>query len=236
MVLGVVMMSAMLPTMIGLNEATQGTRQQEEDRQNSERKQRSHLVATCSLSQGTPELRQQVQNAKAYVGLDGKVSSVMQEDSHRRSSISPQLYLTKQPASSMVPFNGGFYTHPDFAPNNTAGLVTISGEETPTLRWVFLDDDTHEMRWGSRPDSQGHVCGPFDWSKDRQYVTLDGWEGWLAVRLPQDLVRDQVDDELGIRDGSEVWRLYFDQNDDGADLPPGAQGLEIRLKRVMAES
>lgn len=136
----------------------------------------------------------------------------------------------------MVPFNGGFYTHPNFTPNNTAGMVTVSGEETPTLRWVFLDVHTHEMRWGGRPESEGHACGPFDWTKDRQYVTLDGWEGWLAVRLPQDAAHDQVDDELGISDGREVWRLYFDLNDDGADLPPGAQGLEIRLKRVMAES
>jgi hypothetical protein len=74
MVLGVVMMAAMLPTMIGLNEATQGTRDQEENRRTTERKQRCHLVATCSHTQGTPELRQQVQNAKVYVGLDGKVS------------------------------------------------------------------------------------------------------------------------------------------------------------------
>ncbi|KAJ5584282.1 uncharacterized protein N7459_004082 [Penicillium hispanicum] len=218
MVLGVVMMSAMLPTMIGLNEATQGSREQEENRRNTARKQRSHLVATCSLNQGTSELREQVHNATVQVGLDGK------------------LYITKQPAYTMVPFNGGFYTHPDFAPNNTAGMVTVSGEGTPTLRWVFLDANTHEMRWGGRPDSEGHVCGPFDWSKDEQYVTLEGWEGWLAVRLPQDEIEAQAEHELGIDNGRGVWRLYFDQNDDGADLPPGAQGLEVRLKRVMAES
>lgn len=68
------MMATMLPTMIGLNEATQGTRDQEENRRTTERKQRCYLVATCSLSQGTPEMRQQIQNAKVYVGLDGKVS------------------------------------------------------------------------------------------------------------------------------------------------------------------
>lgn len=74
MVLGVIMMATMLPTMIGLNEATQGSRDQEENRRTTERKQRVHLLATCSLSQGTPELRQQIQNAKVYVGLDGKAS------------------------------------------------------------------------------------------------------------------------------------------------------------------
>lgn len=83
MVLGVVMMSAMLPTMIGLNEATQATRDQEESRRNDSRKQRSQLVATCSLDQGTPEQRQQVHNAPIQVGRDGKVSSVMQREAVR---------------------------------------------------------------------------------------------------------------------------------------------------------
>lgn len=236
MVLGVVMIAAMLPTMIGLNEATQGSRQQEEDRVNDKRKARSHLVATVSLSQGTQEQRQQIHNATVQVGRDGKVSSCSEIRKFDESANVLQLYITKDPASTMVPYNGGFYSHPDFPPNNTSGLVTISGEETPTLRWVFLDVNTHELRWGGRPDSEGHICGPFDWSKDETYMTLDGWEGWLAVRLPEDDTHDETNQELGIDEGREVWRLYFDQNDDGADLPPGAQGVEIRLKRVTAQS
>ncbi|KAJ6096622.1 hypothetical protein N7486_007368 [Penicillium sp. IBT 16267x] len=217
MVIGIAMMAAMLPTMIGLNEATQGSRDQEEARRTTARKQRSHLVATCSITQGTPEMRSQVHNAQVQVGLDGK------------------LYISKHPSATMVPFTGGFYTHPDFPPNNASGIVTISGEEAPTLRWVFLDANTHEMRWGGRPDSPGHVCGPFDWTKDEQYVTLQGWEGWLAVQLPEDELQEQAEKELGIG-GREIWRLYFDQNDDGANLPVGAKGLEIRLKRTTAES
>ncbi|KAJ5388187.1 hypothetical protein N7509_010728 [Penicillium cosmopolitanum] len=213
MVLGVVMMATMLPTMIGLNEATQGSRDQEENRRTTERKQRVHLVATCSLSQGTPELRQQIQNAKVYVGLDGK------------------FYMTKHPSSSMVPFNGGFYQHPDFPPNNTSGMVTISGEETPhTSMGIPRRPNARDaLGWPPR-QSRSRI-----WTKDEQFVTLDGWEGWLAVRLSEDEARDRSDQELGIVDGQELWRLYFDKNDDGADLPPGAQGLEIQLKRVMAE-
>lgn len=147
-----------------------------------------------------------------------------------------QLYITKQPSSTMSLFNGGFYTHPDFPPDNTSGVVTITGEQPPTLRWVFLDSNTHQMRWGGRPDSEGHICGPFDWTKDEQCITLEGWEGWLAVRLPEDHTREQAEADLEIGDGSEIWRLYFDQNDDGADLPPGSEGIEIRLKRATSES
>ncbi|CAG7917120.1 unnamed protein product [Penicillium olsonii] len=218
MVLGIVMMTAMLPTMYGLNESSKATRDQEDSRRSTSRKQRCHLVAMCAITQGTQSQREQVQNARVYVGRDGK------------------LYITKHPSAGMSPFNGGFYTHPDFPPDNTSGVVTITGEQPPTLRWVFLDANTHEMRWGGRPDSEGHVCGPFDWTKDEQFVKLDGWEGWLAIRLPEDQTRDQADTELGVGDGRDVWRLYFDQHDNGADLPLGTQWMEIRLKRVTAES
>ncbi|KAJ5921285.1 hypothetical protein N7466_009611 [Penicillium verhagenii] len=218
MVIGIVMMAAMLPTMIGLNEATQGGRDAEESRRNDARRQRGHLVATCALTQGTPKMRQQVHNAQVQVGLDGK------------------LYITKHPSSTMVLFNGGYHTHPDFPPNNTSGLVTISGEKAPTLRWVFRDAKTHEMRWGGRPDSEGHICGSFDWTADELYLTMEDWEGWLAVRLPEDEAKEHINSELGITDARDIWRLYFDANDNGADIPPGAHGLEIRLKRTAAES
>ncbi|CAG8900208.1 unnamed protein product [Penicillium egyptiacum] len=218
MVLGIVMMTAMVPTIIGLNEASKGTRDQENNRKNTARKQRCHLVAMCEVNKGTQTQREQVHNARVYVGRDGN------------------LYITKQPSSAMSLFNGGFYKHPNFPPDNTSGFVTITGEQTPTLRWVFLDVNTHQMRWGGRPDSEGHTCGPFDWTKDEQCITLDGWEGWLAVRLPVDDMRYQAETDLQISGGREIWRLYFDQNDDGADLPPGSQGVEIRLKRVTAES
>ncbi|KAJ5899731.1 hypothetical protein N7495_004475 [Penicillium taxi] len=217
MVLGVVMIATMLPTMIGLNQATQSTRDQEEDRRANARKTRTHLMATCTLDQGTLEQRKEIHNAHVQVGLDGK------------------LYITKHPSSTMVPFNGGYFTHPEFPPENTAGMVTVSGEETPTLRWVFLDALTHELRWGGRDESAGQICGPYDWTKDELYMTLDGWEGWLAVRLPEDEDQaegDGEDDEIT----NGRWRLYFDQNDNGADLPSGAQVLEIRLKRVLSDS
>lgn len=136
----------------------------------------------------------------------------------------------------MVPFNGGFHAHPAFAPDNSSGMVTVTGENPPTLRWVFLDADTHEIRWGSRLDSEGHVCGPFDWTKDEQRVMLEGWEGWLAVRSPDDEQQEELEAQLDVDDGRGMWRLYFDQHDNGADLPAGAQGLEICLKRVVAES
>lgn len=73
MVLGVVMVAAMLPTMIGLNEATRGARDHEDRRRDKARKQRCNLVAICGPQEGSLKQRQQVHNAKVYLGKDGKV-------------------------------------------------------------------------------------------------------------------------------------------------------------------
>jgi hypothetical protein len=55
----------------------------------------------------------------------------------------------------------------------------------------------------------------------------------MAVRLPGD---EKVAEELGVENVHGLWRLFFDQNDDGADLPEGAEVLEITVKRTVAES
>lgn len=104
------------------------------------------------------------------------------------------------------------------------------------LRWVFVDAQTHECRWGGRQDSEGHLCGPYDSSSDEQRIMLQGWEGWLAVRLRDDEKREQEEQDLGVADGQGIWRLYFDENDDGADLQQDAQALEICLQRIPADS
>lgn len=72
------MMTAMVPTIMGLNEASKGTRDQENSRKNTARKQRCHLVAMCEVNKGTQTQREQVHNARVYVGRDGNVSIVKQ--------------------------------------------------------------------------------------------------------------------------------------------------------------
>lgn len=72
------MMTAMVPTIMGLNEASKGTRDQENSRKNTARKQRCHLVAMCEVNKGTQTQREQVHNARVYVGRDGNVSIVTQ--------------------------------------------------------------------------------------------------------------------------------------------------------------
>lgn len=77
MVFGLITLSAMVPTMIGLNQATQNTRDGEEERRDQARRQRCNLIASCDAREGTLEQRNQVHNAKVYIGSDGKVSTCL---------------------------------------------------------------------------------------------------------------------------------------------------------------
>ncbi|GLA21396.1 hypothetical protein CBS63078_1590 [Aspergillus niger] len=220
MVFSLVMMSTLVPTIIGLNEATKGARDQEESRRAESRSRRCHLIATCEETTGSPTQRQQVHNAKVYLDKDYKI------------------YIVKQPSPSMAPFTGQFYTHPAFGQDNSAGLISMSPEEPPLARWVYLDKDTKQLSYGNRKDSEENVCGPFDWTEDEEYVTLEGNERWLAVRLPDDARKEQEAKDLGLDDDKAVkglWRLYFDRDDNSLDLPEGTETVKIRLKRDPVE-
>lgn len=130
----------------------------------------------------------------------------------------------------MSPFNGHLYSHPSYETNNTAGLISMSGEDKPLARWVFVDSVTNEMRWGGRQDSEGHICGRFDLTVDEQYITLEDSQRWLAVGLPEEY--HHAEDNAAL-----VWGLYFDGSDDGgAGLPIGTQKMTIYLKRDPADS
>jgi hypothetical protein len=41
-----------------------------------------------------------------------------------------------------------------------------------------------QMKWGGKKDREGNLCGSFDWIQDEAWITLQNWEGWLAMELP----------------------------------------------------
>ncbi|GIJ87390.1 hypothetical protein Asppvi_006296 [Aspergillus pseudoviridinutans] len=215
MVLGLALMGAMAPAMINMD---QGSKDPEARRQHAKR-QRGHLLTECYTNEETAEQRDQVHNGRVYLDEDGK------------------LYVTKHATPTMTPFDGHFYTHPDFPPDNKSGLITLSGETPPLARWVFLDAETNEMRFGGKGDTQGHICGPFDLlDVESGYVTLERRQRWLAVKLPEQQAREKEALELGIA-GSEggvggSWTLYFDR--DEYVLPEGTQWVKLRLMHVPA--
>lgn len=42
------------------------------------------------------------------------------------------------------------------------GMVTTIADDPPFLNWVYVDQKTHELKYGVRDDTQDHVVGPFD--------------------------------------------------------------------------
>lgn len=74
MVLGIFLITAMVPTMIGVNEASKDTRDHEERRRASARRQRTHLSVQCMSYDRLPQQGQAINNAQVYLCADRKVS------------------------------------------------------------------------------------------------------------------------------------------------------------------
>ncbi|KAL4865350.1 hypothetical protein BDV12DRAFT_188221 [Aspergillus spectabilis] len=169
------------------------------------RKSRCGLLAVCDTSEGSLHERKKVHNAKVYLGKDRK------------------LYITKHPDPSLNPFNGNFYHHPDFEEKNLSGLIAMSAEDKPLARWIFVDSQTNETRWGGRADSQRAMD---------EYLTLDDMQRWMAIKLPH----ENEDSEVSSDPSGETWRLYFDlSGTEGEDLPHGSQKMKIFVRRIPAE-
>lgn len=84
------------------------------------------------------------------------------------------------------------------------------------LNWIYVDRKTYEVKYGLRVDAQPNITGPFDCTRLDRRMTLQGWEGFVAV-----------EEEPG------AWAVYFDGDDDGLSgkVPNGTRVLEIELWR-----
>jgi len=90
------------------------------------------------------------------------------------------------------------------------GLVSTISDDPPMLNWIYVDKETHEVKYGVRTEAEHHYCGPWDCTEVDRRVTFEGWEGFVAVQEDEDL---------------DEWALYFDREDDGL-RGPGMIGLE----------
>lgn len=94
-------------------------------------------------------------------------------------------------------------------------MSTVS-DDPPQLNWIYVDSNTHEIKYGLRVVSEPHLVGPWDCTRMDKRVTLEGWEGFMVV------------EEM-----SGVWALYFDRNEDGLKdkVSPDRNRLEVVLTR-----
>jgi len=95
--------------------------------------------------------------------------------------------------------------------------VSTVTDVAPILNWIYVDIETHELKYGIRLEAQPNLTGPFDCTRQDRRLTFDGWEGFCAVE-----------------DIPGLWSIYFDVNDNGlrGKVPPGTRVLEIELSRV----
>jgi hypothetical protein len=96
------------------------------------------------------------------------------------------------------------------------GLVSTISDEPPQLNWIYVNSDTYEVKYGTRVVSEPHLIGPWDCTRIDKRLTLESWEGFMAVR-----------------EGPGLWALYFDREDDGLSdkVSPEKRILEVVLTR-----
>ncbi|KAI1813477.1 hypothetical protein GGS20DRAFT_553377 [Poronia punctata] len=111
-------------------------------------------------------------------------------------------------------FNGFYFGYP--CPEEHQGLVSPFAEDPPMLNWIYADKETGLLRHGGRKDSADHVIGPWSWTEDEEYLTLEGERYFVAVEN---------------EDGT--WCVYFDKNGDLDEVMAPRDVVEIELRREL---
>lgn len=69
-------------------------------------------------------------------------------------------------------FTGYYFTYP--SEEKHLGLVSTIADDPPMLNWIYVDKDTRVVHHGGRQATLGHTIGPWYWSDDEQWLTLEG--------------------------------------------------------------
>ena len=110
-------------------------------------------------------------------------------------------------------FCGYYFKYP--GDEGHLGLVSTIADDPPMLNWIYVDAETREMRYGSRKTTVGHVIGPWGWSQDENFLTLEGDHARFVARQQQDT------EEPG-GGARRRWCVYWD--------PENEMEGELRLK------
>lgn len=98
------------------------------------------------------------------------------------------------------------------------GFVSTISDDPPQLNWIYVDKDTYEVKYGLRAVAEQHIVGPWDVTKIDRRVTLEGWEGFIAVKY-----------------GEADWALYFDRDEDGLKYILGPEFKRVSVELVRKE-
>ncbi len=83
------------------------------------------------------------------------------------------------------------------------------------MNWVYIDRDTYEMKFGTRPYAEHNLNGPFDCTREERRLNFGGWEGFVVVKE------------------GNFWALYFDRDSNNlkGKVEAGTVVLEVELLR-----
>lgn len=120
-------------------------------------------------------------------------------------------------------FGGYYFTYP--SEEKHLGLVSTIADDPPMLNWLFVDKDTGAVRHGGRKDTLEHLIGPWGWSDDETWLTLEGKDfGFVAVE----------DEETG------KWCIFLDRDQHNGgerrvtEDEGGGMRIPVKLRRKMA--
>ncbi|OTB01888.1 hypothetical protein M426DRAFT_323112 [Hypoxylon sp. CI-4A] len=187
------------PALLGTQEAIRQS--QSKSKREEHRSRRCNLHVSCVKQ----SIRSRDINGRLVVLKDNKL--------YITTDASPPEDGEATTAGTGYPFSGYYLPYPDKA---YEGLVSTISDDPPMLNWIYVDKDTYEVKYGVRADAQEHITGPFDCTKQDRRLTLENWEGFVAVE-----------------EFPGIWGLYFDRDDDGlvTKVPMGTRVLEVELTR-----
>ncbi|KAI4731850.1 hypothetical protein E4T49_00319 [Aureobasidium sp. EXF-10728] len=206
MVFGILTAVAACPAIIGTTEAIrQGQRQNARE---EHRGRKSNLTITLPVRNSYSE-----QFDGAMVVLKDNKLYIDTEHSRLGANMAHPFSGYYLP----IPWIGDKWKKAGF--RNGEGMVTTISDDPPFLNWVYLDRNTHEVKYGIRVEAEPHHVGPWDCTPIDRRLTFEGWEGFVIV---------QEDEE------SDLWALYFDRDDDGlrGEGKVGTQGKRMLLAEV----
>jgi hypothetical protein len=95
--------------------------------------------------------------------------------------------------------------------------VSTIADDPPMLNWIYIDGG--EVRHGGRQATLGHTIGPWGWSDDERWLTLDGETGGF----------------IAIEGENRKWSLFLDREwtDSGDDVRWAPVNLRRRMELGM---
>lgn len=184
MVIGLMVLTA-IPSVIGVAEAISSQKQQ-----NAQMKEKIkfNMTATLSVDGGPP--------TEAWIVLLGG----------RMWIDHPQAPLPGHK------FNGYYFKYP--SEQGYQGLVSTISDDPPMLNWMYADKDTGAVMYGARKDTAGHVVGPWGWTEDEKFLTIDE-DDWRFIAV-----------EVEVGAGKKCWEVFLSRDRDGSLKPKAERGQD----------